>query len=149
MSLRSHGILLLEGTASCPAPDNQAEYTCCDLSFSSRYRVFVQSARMLQQLKSPGLGYNEFMPRQALNETNEQGPPSSHEFFCFTNASGRLPSKLEDEQDQLKVGPRENFLLDVAAQHRRGCESGSRPSNPRSAKRPRLIQCSQCSERSP
>src|SRR2546428_13209938 len=46
-------------------------------AFSSRCRVSIQSAGMLQQLKIPGLGYNELIPRRPLNQTNEQGPNSS------------------------------------------------------------------------
>src|SRR5437660_4887592 len=117
------------------------------VSFSSRYRVSIQSAGMLQQLQSRGLSYNELMPGGLLNEANEQEPSSSHEFVHFTYASGRISSKLEDEQEQLKVGPREDFLLDVAAQHRRGSKSGLGPGNPRSSERPRPIQRSNRTKR--
>ncbi len=68
--------------------------------------------------KSRGPGYNEFIPPEVLNETNEQGPSSSHEFLRFDYASRRFPNKLEDKQDQLKAGSREGLLFDVAAQHR-------------------------------
>src|SRR2546426_5422511 len=59
-------------------------------AFSSRCRVSIQSAGMLQQLKSPGLGYNELIPGRLFNKPKKQEPRPSHKFFHFTYTSDSI-----------------------------------------------------------